>query len=113
MAGIATGGQTLTPNPNVNAPAGYGGDLWGANGGGITPIGNGVTGIDGWDERVAATFSDGQTQANIQQSGSMGNSFLSKISSAAITPKTPNVQGTTGTTMQRFDDSITVVGYNG
>lgn len=31
------GGQTLTPNPNVLAPAGNGGDQWGANGGGITP----------------------------------------------------------------------------
>jgi len=31
------GGQTLTPNPNVNAPAGNGGDRWGANGGGIAP----------------------------------------------------------------------------
>lgn len=37
MAGQASGGQTLTPNPNVNAPAGFGGDQWGANGGGITP----------------------------------------------------------------------------
>lgn len=33
----ANGGQTLTPNPDVYAPAGMGGDLWGANGGGITP----------------------------------------------------------------------------
>jgi hypothetical protein len=30
-------GQNLTPNPNVNAPAGMGGDRWGANGGGIAP----------------------------------------------------------------------------
>lgn len=33
----ATYGQKLTPNPNVKAPAGIGGSLWGANGGGITP----------------------------------------------------------------------------
>src|ERR1700722_21030918 len=31
------GGQVLTPNPNVIAPAGVGGDRWGANGGDITP----------------------------------------------------------------------------
>lgn len=32
------GGQVLTPNPDVSAPAGVGGDRWGANGGGIIPI---------------------------------------------------------------------------
>lgn len=66
MAGQASGGQTLTPNPNVYAPGGIGGDRWGANGGGITPIGNGVTGPSGWDERVAATASDGQTAENLE-----------------------------------------------
>lgn len=66
MAGQASGGQTLTLNPNVTAVAGLGGDLWGANGGGITPVGGGVTGQTGWDERVAATVSDGQTAANYQ-----------------------------------------------
>jgi hypothetical protein len=66
VAGQPSGGQTLTPNPNVNAPAGLGGDRWGANGGGITPIGGGVSGVSGWDERVAATVSDGQTPANYQ-----------------------------------------------
>jgi hypothetical protein len=43
-----------------------GGDLWGANGGGITPVGGGVTGQAGWDERVGATVSDGQTAGNFQ-----------------------------------------------
>jgi hypothetical protein len=38
QAGQASGGQTLTPNWNVNAPAGRGGDVWGAFGGGVTPI---------------------------------------------------------------------------
>jgi hypothetical protein len=33
-----TGGQKLTPYPNIFAPAGMGGDLWGANGGGIAPV---------------------------------------------------------------------------
>lgn len=31
-------GQNLSPNQNVIAVAGVGGDKWGANGGGITPI---------------------------------------------------------------------------
>lgn len=31
-------GQTLTPYQNVVAVAGVGGDKWGANGGGITPV---------------------------------------------------------------------------
>jgi hypothetical protein len=34
----ANGGQTLSPNPDVYAPAGFGGSKWGANGGGITPV---------------------------------------------------------------------------
>ena len=38
MAGTATGGQALTPYQNVVAVAGVGGDKWGANGGGITPV---------------------------------------------------------------------------
>jgi hypothetical protein len=38
MVKPASGGQNLTPYQNVTAPAGYGGDVWGANGGGITPI---------------------------------------------------------------------------
>ena len=33
----AASGQTLSPNADVYAPAGFGGGLWGANGGGITP----------------------------------------------------------------------------
>ena len=34
----ANGGQTLTPNVDVLAVAGMGGDVWGANGGGAVPI---------------------------------------------------------------------------
>jgi hypothetical protein len=88
MAGQPSGGQIATPNPNsvagaqmapvfingvrqsynnIAAPlAGMGGDVWGAYGGGATPVGNGVTGVQGWDERVAATVPDGQTAANYQ-----------------------------------------------
>src|SRR6202035_488813 len=35
----ASGGQNLTPYQNVFAPVQMGGDLWGANGGGATPVG--------------------------------------------------------------------------
>jgi hypothetical protein len=38
MVKTASGGQNLTPYQNVSAPAGYGGDVWGANGGGVTPV---------------------------------------------------------------------------
>lgn len=58
MAGQASGGQTLTPNRNVIAPAGRGGDRWGAFGGGITPVGVG--------KPLAATLSDGETANNYQ-----------------------------------------------
>jgi hypothetical protein len=67
MTGQASGGQTLTPNPNVEAPSGIYGDMWGANGGGATPIGGGVTGDTGWDERVAPAQGRGQTAANYEQ----------------------------------------------
>ena len=61
MAGQVLGGQKLTPNPNVNAPAGMYGGLWGANGGSITPIGGGVSGQTGWNSPVAQTLADGET----------------------------------------------------
>lgn len=73
MAGGATGGQRLTPNPNVNAPAGSGGSLWGANGGGITPIGGGVAGQQGWDTKEANALATCQTQANYVVNGQPQN----------------------------------------
>jgi len=67
------GGQVLGPrgqpgqlNPNVNAPAGIGGDLWGANGGGITPAGGGVTGQTGYDRPIAVTMSDAERRTTYQ-----------------------------------------------
>jgi hypothetical protein len=66
MAPVFVNGVRQSSN-NIAAPtAGFGGDVWGAYGGGATPIGNGVTGVTGWDERVAATVSDGQTSANYE-----------------------------------------------
>lgn len=64
MAGGISPGQTLTPNPNVTAVAGMGGDVWGANGGGAVPIGGGVAGASGYTYPVAMTIADGQTAAN-------------------------------------------------
>jgi hypothetical protein len=58
------GGETWTPNPNVTAPAGVGGDKWGANGGGITPVGGGLIGQTGFDTPVKVTVSDGQRGLN-------------------------------------------------
>lgn len=57
MAGIPSGGQKLTPQHDVNAPAGRGGDKWGANGGGIAPCGS---------ETVGSSLSYGETQNNYQ-----------------------------------------------
>jgi hypothetical protein len=64
MAGQASGGQKLTPNRNVNAHAGVGGDVWGANGGGVTPVGGGVSGQTGYNKPVAITAADGETATN-------------------------------------------------
>jgi hypothetical protein len=64
MAGVASGGQTLTPIRNVVARAGKGGDLWGANGGAITPVGGGVAGQTGWIVPLKANASDGESDLN-------------------------------------------------
>lgn len=61
MSGAASGGQKLTPIKNVNAPAGQGGSLWGANGGGITPVGGGISGPAGWTPTLKANASDGES----------------------------------------------------
>jgi hypothetical protein len=64
MSGVASGGQKLTPIKNVTARAGIGGSLWGANGGGITPIGGGVAGQTGWVVPLKANTSDGESDLN-------------------------------------------------
>lgn len=69
MAGSASGGNKLSPNRNVTAVAGNGGDKWGANGGGITPIGGGVAGQPGWDTPEANALTTGQTQTNYLTTG--------------------------------------------
>lgn len=85
MAGQASGGQNLTPNRNVSAPAGFGGDRWGANGGGITPMAG--------SKPVAATLADGETATNLQLGAAGGIS----IGGAGLTLSTQPVVVTNGT----------------
>lgn len=66
MTGSVSGGQKLTPNPNINAPAGRGDGRWGANGGGITPIGGGTSGQTGWDTPEGEALSRGITATTYQ-----------------------------------------------
>lgn len=77
MAGVATGGQTLTPPKNVTARAGFGGDIWGANGGAATPIGNGNVGMpDGrvaWAQPLEASLSNGETDGQTLTNPGPGN----------------------------------------
>jgi hypothetical protein len=78
--GSASGGQNLTPNPNVLARAGYGGDVWGANGGGATPYGTAT--------QVGATMSNGQRQANFLPGGNFGTttqrSVMGRLSNGEV-----------------------------
>src|ERR1700679_606726 len=64
MAGTVSPGQLLTPNRNVFAVAGHGGNKWGAFGGGIVAIGGGATDQTGYVKPVAATAADGETATN-------------------------------------------------
>jgi hypothetical protein len=83
MAGSASGGNKLSPNRNVTAVAGNGGDKWGANGGGITPIGGGVTGQAGWDTPEDNALTTGQTQTNYLVSGTAPRTATRSILSDA------------------------------
>jgi hypothetical protein len=62
-------GQNLSANPNVNAPAGYGGDVWGANGGGVTAIGGGATDQTGYLKPVAVTPASAESATNYLDPG--------------------------------------------
>jgi hypothetical protein len=85
MAGQASGGQQLTPNNNVLAVAGMGGDVWGAYGGGAVAIGGGVTGQTGFGKPVAATVADGETAANYLPSAPVPlRSVLSSENNASL-----------------------------
>ena len=80
MAGQASGGQTLTPNKNVTAVAGRGGDKWGANGGDINPVGVG--------QSVGVTLSYGETAANFQVGQSQ--TVLGNESTGVLDKQTPD-----------------------
>jgi hypothetical protein len=86
VAGLASGGQQLTPNLNVTAPAGVGGDVWGANGGGITPVGV-CPGIS----NLKQTLSKGQRETNSNyQLNSYGNAatVLADMATGAVSGQT-------------------------
>jgi len=71
-----TVGQNLSANPNVSAPAGYGGDVWGANGGGITAIGGGATDQTGYLKPVAVTPSSAESATNYLDPGTLSTANL-------------------------------------
>jgi hypothetical protein len=80
MAGQGSPGVTLTPNRNVNAPAGVGGDRWGANGGGITPVGgvgSAKPNPTNWAPPLKQTLSNGQTD---------GTQGVGQVSTGKATP---------------------------
>jgi hypothetical protein len=69
-------GQNLSANPNVYAPAGYGGDVWGANGGDQNPVGGGATDQTGYLKPTAATPSGCETATNFQDQLPLGTTNL-------------------------------------
>jgi hypothetical protein len=106
MTGQATGGQTLTPNWNVEAPSGIYGDQWGAYGGGATPIGGGTTGQTGWDERVAPAQGKAMTAANYEQSP------IPVTAKGAPTQSVLTQQARAALTTTSLDDALTAGGSN-
>jgi hypothetical protein len=62
-------GQNLNPNPNVYAPAGIGGDVWGANGGGQIAIGGGATDQTGFVKPMVVTLGSTESATNYQDPG--------------------------------------------
>jgi len=75
-------GQTLTPTPQTNAPAGIGGDVWGANGGGITPNSS---------ESIMTTMSRAQRRTTYQIPGGAQNQYITQqTSKASLVTTTPD-----------------------
>lgn len=62
--GTVSPGQKLTPDPNVFAPAGMGGDIWGANGGGAVAVGGGATDQTGYVKPIVISPSDCEMATN-------------------------------------------------
>jgi hypothetical protein len=88
MAGTISPGQILTPNPNVLAVAGMGGDVWGANGGGAVAIGGGATDQTGYVKPVAITPSDGETATTYLPGGP--RTVLGQENAALLSGQTPD-----------------------
>lgn len=95
-------GQNLSPNPNVSAPAGYGGDTWGANGGDDTPVGGGATDQTGYIKPVVVTLCSAEAATNYLDPGlSTTNvptqkSRLSNLNSDALSGQTQDPLSSTG-----------------
>jgi len=92
-------GQNLNPNPNVYAPAGIGGDVWGANGGGQIAIGGGATDQTGFVKPMVVTLGSTESATNYQDPGlSTANvptqkSRLSNLNSDALSGQTQDPIG--------------------
>jgi hypothetical protein len=92
-------GQNLTANQNVNAPAGFGGDVWGANGGGVTPVGGGATDQTGYLKPVAITPASAETATNFLDTtlatANVPNlaTRLGRLNSDALPGQTPDPLG--------------------
>jgi hypothetical protein len=80
-------GQNLSPKPNVFAPAGFGGDRWGANGGDQVAVGGGVTDQTGYVKSVMVAVADGELATNFlpaQQFTQQYNTVLAQESTGTI-----------------------------
>lgn len=85
-------GQNLSANPNVNAPAGYGGDVWGANGGGVTAIGGGATGQTGYLKPVAVTPSSAESATNYLDPGIASGNLPSRLTNLNVAALSGQIQ---------------------
>lgn len=85
-------GQNLNANPNVFAPAGLGGDRWGANGGDQIAVGGGATDQTGYVKPKAATLADTETATNYIEPSEIPytGSLLSRESTCAVSAQTPD-----------------------
>lgn len=84
MAGTAVGGQQLTPYQNVTAPAGMGGDLWGANGGGITPVGGPLPALANASRAIRQTNAVYDAKNNVTVQGGMSRGAVSTKTSDQV-----------------------------
>jgi hypothetical protein len=92
-------GQNLNANPNVFAPAGFGGDKWGANGGDQIAIGGGATDQTGYIKPMAITPASAEAATNyLEPSPGTANrpapaSRLGRLNSDALPGQTADPLG--------------------